>query len=73
MWAVRLEIILQLWWHNKPDQVAYDITTTVTIFSRISVFKGVLGMWVEKENNVQLLFLSVFNSCSDYTLYFIPC
>lgn len=76
MWAVRLEIIVQLWWHhNKFHQVAYDTTTTVTIFSGISVFKEALVMWVEEEYNVKLFFLFVFNSCSEYTMNFIrfPC
>lgn len=71
MWTIRPEMMLWLWWHhNRLDQVAHDVT--VTIFSRMSVFKGALGTWVEKEYNIKLFFLSVFNSCSGYTMYFIP-
>lgn len=72
MWVIRLEIILRLWWyHNKLYWVACDVTRTVTIFSRMSIFKGALGTRVENEYNVKLFFLSVFNSCSGYTMYFV--
>lgn len=39
-------------------------------FPEHQFFKGALGTWVEKKYKENLFFLSVFNSCSGFTIYF---